>query len=165
MVFNQEQYYSAFIRFNETAIIIQTQSGNGLLAIDYMYQPHVLPLDIDDNMLGETLLKSLSSSRTLVLDSEEIIDFFDLTKGKERYENWVDYLHQSLDYKSKKALFKNMMSCSISLFNGMIEIAPSRHVKLHAWEGLDDDKTITLPLDSTPDEIGKGLRLAMSYCL
>ncbi|OOS23010.1 contact-dependent growth inhibition system immunity protein [Moraxella pluranimalium] len=165
MVFNQEQYYSAFIGFNETAIIIQTQSGNGLLAIDYMYQPHVLPLDIDDNMLGETLLKSLSSSRTLVLDSEEIIDFFDLTKGKERYENWVDYLHQSLDYKSKKALFKNMMSCSISLFNGMIEIAPSRHVKLHAWEGLDDDKTITLPLDSTSDEIGKGLRLAMSYCL
>lgn len=165
MVFNQEQYYSAFIRFNETAIIIQTQSGNGLLAIDYMYQPHVLPLDIDDNMLGETLLQSLSSSRTLVLDSEEIIDFFDLTKGKERYENWVDYLHQSLNYKSKKALFKNMMSCSISLFNGMIEISPSRHVKLHAWDGLDDDKTIILPLDSTPDEIGKGLRLAMSYCL
>ena len=165
MIFNQEQYYSTFVTFNETAIIIQTQSGNGLLAIDYMYQPHVLPLDIDDNMLGETLLKSLSSSRTLVLDSEEIIDFFDLTKGKERYENWVDYLHQSLDYKSKKALFKNMMSCSISLFNGMIEIAPSRHVKLHAWDGLDDDKTIILPSDSTPDEIGKGLRLAMSYCL
>lgn len=165
MVFNQEQYYSAFVRFNETAIIIQTQSGNGLMAIDYIYQPHILPLDIDDNMLGETLLKSLSGSRTLVLDSEEIIDFFDLTKGKARYENWVDCLHQSLDYKSKKALFKNMMSCSISLFNGVIEIAPSRHVKLHAWEGLDDDKTIALPLDSTPDEIGKGLRLAMSYCL
>lgn len=165
MVFNQEQYYSAFVKFNEKAIIIQTQSGNGLMAIDYMYQPHVLPLDIDDNMLGEALLKSLSGSRTLVLDSEEIIDFFDLTKGKERYENWVDYLHQSLDYKSKKALFKNMMSCSISLFNGMIEISPSRHVKLHAWEGLDDDKTIILPSDSTPSEIGKGLRLAMSYCL
>lgn len=165
MVFDQEQHYSAFVKFNETAIIIQTQSGNGLMAIDYMYQPHILPLDIDDVILGNTLLQALSDSRTLTPGSDESIEFFDLAKGKERYENWVDRLHQSLDYKSKKALFKNMMSCSISLFNGMIEISPSRHVKLHAWDGLDDDKTITLPSDSTPSEIGRGLRLAMSYCL
>lgn len=80
MVFNQDQHYSAFVKFNEKAIIIQTLSGNGMMAIDYIYQPHILSLDVDNDMLGETLLKSLSVSRTLVLNSEEIIDFFDFTK-------------------------------------------------------------------------------------
>lgn len=80
MVFNQDQHYSTSVKFNEKAIIIQTLSGDGMMAIDYMHQPHILSLDVDNNMLCETLLKSLSVSRILVLDSEEIVDFFDFTK-------------------------------------------------------------------------------------
>ncbi len=80
MVFNQNQHYSISVKFNEKAIIIQTLSGDGMMAIDYMYQLHILSLDVDNNMLCETLLKSLSVSRILVLDSEEIVGFFDFTK-------------------------------------------------------------------------------------
>ncbi|STZ74831.1 Protein of uncharacterised function (DUF1436) [Moraxella lacunata] len=58
-----------------------------------------------------------------------------------------------------------MMLCDVYLFDSVINIYPNRHVRLDAWDGLGKDKAVTLSLDSTPDEIGKGLRLAMSYCL
>ncbi|WP_375540356.1 contact-dependent growth inhibition system immunity protein [Moraxella nasovis] len=57
-------------------MIVQTQSGNGMMGLDYMYQPYILPLDIDDNMLGEILLKSLYNSRTFIVGSKEIVIFF-----------------------------------------------------------------------------------------
>lgn len=165
MAFNQEQHYTACVRFNEKAIIIQTMSGNGMMAIDHMYQPFILPLDVDDIALSNALLQALSNSRTFTQGSDESIDFFDLTKGEDRYENWVSHLCQSLGYKTKKSLLKNMMLCDVYLFDSVINIYPNRHVRLDAWDGLGKDKAVTLSLDSTPDEIGKGLRLAMSYCL
>ncbi|WP_375540349.1 contact-dependent growth inhibition system immunity protein [Moraxella nasovis] len=58
-----------------------------------------------------------------------------------------------------------MMLCDVYLFDGMINIYPNRHVGFDAWEGLDDDKTVTLPLDGISHEVGKSLRLVLNSCL
>lgn len=75
----------------------------------------------------------------------------------------VAHLCEKLGYKTKRSLFKNMMHCTVWLNNGRIKISPSRHVKLEAWDGIDEEDVI-LSLDNTPTEIGLGLRLALSRC-
>lgn len=106
----------------------------------------------------------MANSRTFVYGSAEDKDFFDPVKRRQRYDDWVAHLCEQLGYKTKRALFKNMMSCSIWLNNGRIEISPSRHVKLDAWDGMKDVEDVIVSLDNTPAEIGAGLRLALSRC-
>ena len=124
--------------------------------------PHILPLDTDNGTLGTTVLQALANSRTL--DNEvERIDFLKQESFKPRYEDWVANLCGNLGYKTRRALFKNMMSGDIWLHNGCLKISPSRHVKLEAWDAIDADDVI-LSLDNSPEEIGAGLRLALSRC-
>lgn len=125
--------------------------------------PHILPLDTDNETLGTTVLQALANSRTFVYDSSEDQDFFDTEKIRQRYEDWVANLCGNLGYKTRRALFKNMMSVDIWLHNGCLKISPSRHVKLEAWDAIDANNVI-LSLDNSPEEIGAGLKLALSRC-
>nr|WP_074894091.1 contact-dependent growth inhibition system immunity protein [Neisseria elongata] len=117
----------------------------------------------DNETLGTTVLQALANSRTFVYDSLEDQDFFDTEKFRQRYEDWVANLCGNLGYKTRRALFKNMMSGDIWLHNGCLKISPSRHVKLEAWDAIDADDVI-LSLDNSPEKIGSGLRLALSRC-
>ena len=162
MTFNQEQDYWAGYKVNERALIIQTWSGFGRYAPDHLYPPHILPLDADNETLGTTVLQALANSRTLDNEAERI-DFLKQESFKPRYEDWVANLCGNLGYKTRRALFKNMMSVDIWLHNGCLKISPSRHVKLEAWDAIDADDVI-LSLDNSPEEIGAGLRLALSRC-
>ena len=162
MTFNQEQDYWAGYKANERALIIQTWSGFGRYAPDHLYPPHILPLDTDNETLGTTVLQALANSRTLDNEAERI-DFLKQENFKPRYEDWVAKLCGNLGYKTRRALFKNMMSVDIWLHNGCLKISPSRHVKLEAWDAIDADDVI-LSLDNSPEEIGAGLRLALSRC-
>ena len=162
MTFNQEQDYWAGYKVNERALIIQTWSGFGRYAPDHLYPPHILPLDTDNETLGTTVLQALANSRTLDNEAERI-DFLKQESFKPRYEDWVANLCGNLGYKTRRALFKNMMSGDIWLHNGCPKISPSRHVKLEAWDAIDADDVILL-LDNSPEEIGAGLKLALSRC-
>ena len=162
MTFNQEQDYWAGYKANERALIIQTWSGFGRYAPDHLYPPHILPLDADNETLGTTVLQALANSRTLDNEAERI-DFLKQESFKPRYEDWVANLCGNLGYKTRRALFKNMMSGDIWLHNGCLKISPSRHVKLEAWDAIDADDVI-LSLDNSPEEIGAGLKLALSRC-
>ena len=162
MTFNQEQDYWAGYKANERALIIQTWSGFGRYAPDHLYPPHILPLDTDNGTLGTTVLQALANSRTLDNEAERI-DFLKQESFKLRYEDWVANLCGNLGYKTRRALFKNMMSVDIWLHNGCLKISPSCHVKLEAWDAIDADDVI-LSLDNSPEEIGAGLKLALSRC-
>ena len=162
MTFNQEQDYWAGYKANERALIIQTWSGFGRYAPDHLYPPHILPLDTDNGTLGTTVLQALANSRTLDNEAERI-DFLKQESFKLRYEDWVANLCGNLGYKTRRALFKNMMSGDIWLHNGCLKISPSRHVKLEAWDAIDADDVI-LSLENSPEEIGAGLKLALSPC-
>lgn len=164
MTFNQEQYYWVDYKANEKALIIQTWSGLGLTAVDHLYLPYILPLDTDNETLGIIVLQALKNSRTFVSGTVESKDFFDPTKRQLRYDAWVSYLCEQIGYKNKRALFRNMIGGSIFLYNGHIKISSTRHVKLEAWEGMKDVGSVILTLDNTPEEIGAGLRLALSRC-
>lgn len=165
MKFKADQDYWATCQANMKGIIIQTRSGLGMTMIDHLYPPDIFGYSVDDKMLGESVLKALSNSRTFIYGSPEDEDFFDLEKSQQRYDDWVAGLCEKLGYKTKRALFKKMKNCSIWLYNGRIEINPSRQVRLEAWDGINGVEDVVLSLDNSPEEIGAGLRLALSRCL
>lgn len=165
MQFNADQDYWATCKANTKGIIIQTRSGLRMTMIDHLCPPDIFNHSVDNEMLGNSILKALSNSRTFIYDSPECKDFFDLEKRKQRYDDWVAGLCEKLGYKTKRALFKKMKSCSIWLNNGRIKMSPSRQVKLEAWDGISGVEDVVLSLDNSPEEIGAGLRLALSRCL
>ncbi|HAW1086600.1 TPA: CdiI family contact-dependent growth inhibition immunity protein, partial [Escherichia coli] len=115
--------------------------------------------------LGEEILQALSDSRTLDV-LEDRVAFFDLEKSKEQYAAWIATLMEKYGYRTKRALFKNMKKVGIHLVNDVITIRPSFHEKLEAWSGnrINESDYVVLPADSSPTEIGSGLRLALSRC-
>lgn len=165
MEFNKNQDYWATCYSTPEFLSIETYSGLGRIRRDPQFESHLLPVDVEAERLGATVLKALSDSRTLNV-LEERIEFFDLNKGKELYAQWTAMLMEKYSYKTKKMLFKDMMSCGIHLFDDQITIRPSYHEKLEAWSGnrINESDYVVLPLKSSYEEIGLGLRLAMSRC-
>lgn len=165
MEFNKDQDYWANAFVTNDFLNIETYSGLGITRRDPLFPSRLLPLDIGDKSLGEKILQALFDSRTLT-ELADRVEFFDLEKGKEKYAIWIAMLMEKYGYKTKRALFKNMKKCGIHLVNNQITIRPSYHEKLEAWSGarINESDYVVLPVDSSPDEIGAGLRLALSRC-
>lgn len=164
MKFNKAQDYWVGCYSTNEFLLIETKSGLGMVSSDPLFPSHLLPPDADEQSIGETILQALSDSRTLTV--KECGTFFDREKGKEQYAAWIAMLMEKYGYKTKRALFKGMKNCGIHCVNGFITISPTRHEKLEGWgrtkgDGIED---VVLPVDSSPSEIGAGLRLALSRC-
>jgi hypothetical protein len=165
MKFNKDQDYWASAYHTKEFLCVDTYSGLGRVGRDPAFPPHLLPPDAEDKLIGEKILQALSDSRTLN-ELKERIAFFDLEKGKEQYAAWIATLMGKYGYKTKRALFKDMKNCGIHCVNGVITISPTRHEKLEGWgrtkgDGIED---VILPANSSPADIGAGLRLALSRC-
>jgi hypothetical protein len=166
MKFNQNQDYWASCYYTNKFLLIETQSGLGMVAADPLFHAHLLNPDEGDKCIGKTILQALSDSRTLT-SPEERVDFFDLQKGEIQYAAWISMLMDRYTYKTKKSLFSNMKHCIIHCSNGVITISPTRHERLEAWEGIGKDgrDKVKLSVESSPEEVGAGLRLALSRCI
>ena len=164
MDFTKQKWFYATVYKNQDFIHVGTYSGYSSIAIDLDGIQTVLPLDVSDEELGQVTLLALSKSR--VIDVSEIGTFFNIDNIKKRYDAWVADLMAKYNYKTKRALFKNMMQCSLRISDGILTISPTRHEKLEGWgwEGISDDDKVVLSVNSTTEEIGAGLRLAFSRC-
>lgn len=158
-----ENQYFASLYANEKAFIVQTKSGFRLLMLDTLFPPHILPPNVDDNLLGQAISQALKNSRTFKYGSEECKNFFDPVQRVQRYNQWVDHIRETLGYKTKSAFFRRMMMCGITMNSKEIIISPNKHIRSDAWEGIDE-KDIIMPADSNYVEIGQGAKQALSYC-
>jgi hypothetical protein len=149
-------------KINDKFISIIPYSGYSLSIADFTQPEFLLDPSISDGELGRAVLESLKNSRFLELEkSYELEDIC-----KENYSKWVVNLMEKYGYKTKKALFKNMLSCSVRLEDGILVIRPSHHEKLEGWGGNDETERnkVYVPFDAPPAEIGAALRLAFSRC-
>lgn len=149
--------------FNEDFYSIKTYSGHGMLKADPKGAQIILPPDADDNALGDAVLEALSKSRVISL--EECGAFFDLNQNKLDYENFVKKMMEQYGYKTKRAMFKKMLNCSISLVGDKITISPSVHEKLEGWSGDKDLADVVIPANSSAIEVGSALKLCFSRCV
>ena len=164
MDFTKQEYFCASIYKNQDFIEVKTYSGYRMTTSDPDGIQKLLPLDVSDEELGQVTLLALSKSR--VIDVSEIGTFLNRDNIKNRYDAWVADLMAKYNYKTKRALFKNMMQCSVEIRDGILTISPSCHEKLEGWgdKGLTKDDDVVLSVNSTTEEIGAGLRLAFSRC-
>ncbi|WP_162578042.1 contact-dependent growth inhibition system immunity protein [Variovorax sp. PBS-H4] len=157
-----QKWASAY--FNGDYYFVVTNSGYRGCARDPSGHEVHLVGSATDEQLGEGVLKALSGSRFLKM--EEIDEFFSLKEIMSNYENWVASLLKRYKYKTRRALFKNMMLCNITVVAETMEIGPTRHEKLEAWgqERDDEIEQVLLSADSSAQEIGKALRTAFDRC-
>lgn len=148
---------------NGDFISIETYSGYGIAIADPEASEHLLTPDVSEEVLGISILAALSASRIIDPDDDE---FFDNNRIDQHYKNWIQKMMELYGYKTKRALFKNMMSCGIQLDEGMITIRPSNHEKLEAWDGggIKPEEYVKISADSPPEEIGAALKLAFKRC-
>ena len=163
MDFTKQEWFYAEAYENQDFINISTFSGYNRRARDPDGENLSLSKDASNEELGQAALLALSKSRQI--EQSEIATFFDRDNVKQRYNNWVANLMDKYGYKTKRALFKKMMQCSIEIRDGVLTISPSIHEKLEGWGGgLPKSDDVVLPINSSPEEIGAGLRLAFSRC-
>lgn len=165
MEFERNRPYWASCYCTEKFILIETESGLGRTAVDPLFPPHLLPPDVDDKKIGETILKALGDSRLLTNQKDRAV-VFNLENGEKQYKAWLTNLINKYGYRSRRALFTDMKNCSIQIADGMLTITPMHHESLEGWEAtnLGDADKVNLSVGSTPLEIGAGLRLALSRC-
>lgn len=153
----------AGIKANGDFISIRAYSGYVLSLADPVFEEALLAADADEGLLGSAVLQALSHSRFLTLpESEEL-----RAAAAAHYEEWVANLLGRFGYRSRRALFKNMRSCSVESDGGRITIQPTRHQQLEGWGRSKHDAIEDVVLDAprSAAEVGAAVRLALARCI
>lgn len=155
----------AAAKFNNYFIYIETYSGFFNCLPDPEGKRFFLSRFSSDIELGARLIEALAVSRTV--DPKKSPDFFDI-RGRviKEYDEWVAQVMVKFNYQTRRALFKNMKSCSVDAVDGLITLRPSHHEKLEAWsgKGITQKDHVIISSSSPHEEIGAALRLAFSRC-
>ncbi|MCQ2995020.1 contact-dependent growth inhibition system immunity protein [Pseudomonas syringae] len=153
------------IKLNNEFIFIETYSGYLNCLPDPEGKRFFLSPSCTDRELGESILEALAVSR--MVDPKENPEFFDF-RGRVslQYSEWIAEVMIKFGYKTKRALFKDMKSCSADAIGGLITIRPTHHEKLEAWsgKGITEKDYVVILASSYVDEIGSAFRLAFSRC-
>jgi hypothetical protein len=114
-------------------------------------------------MLGVTLRQCLQKSRHI-----EMTDFQKMFKAgvfNQLDEERNQAAMQKYGYKTKRALYKNMMCCWVSIFDGKIEIAPSHHKSLDSYTATKDGpEPLVLDALISDAELGAALSEGFKRC-
>lgn len=149
--------------FNKEFFWIHTQAVGMISVGDPLVEPVYLVPDADDSMLGATLRQCLEKSRHI-----EMVEFQKMFKAgvfNQLDEDRNQVAMQKYGYKTKRALYKNMLCCWISVSDGQIEIAPSRQKSVDSYTATKEGPE-PLVLDASIDdaELGSALREGFKRC-
>jgi len=160
-----QHYPSASAKLNDRFMLIMTRYGCPGGLYDYSAASYFFSPDTEDNIgIGHAVLSALKASRPVSRD--EFDDIYALSMEGSQYNDFFSGVMKRFEYKTKRALFKEMRSVSIMIDGQNIKLSPSKHVKLQAWgrekgDGIED---VIIPFTSEPAEVGQALRLAFSRC-
>ncbi|WP_083196088.1 contact-dependent growth inhibition system immunity protein [Pseudomonas sp. AU12215] len=154
-----------YVKSNKDFTFLETYSGYWNFLPDPEGKKYLLSPSASDGEIGSAIYEAVSVSRQV--DPQSCPEFFDLMgRVAPEYAEWVNGLMKEFGYKTKRAMFKDMKSCAVELVGRSIVMQPSHHEKLEAWseKGISKDDYVVVSADSSPDQIGFALRLALSRC-
>ena len=126
-----------------------------------------LILPVDNYVLGEAIKTCLENSKELTNDEWDAIygtndnEFYKSMqeKSKDRIASQIE----KYGYKSEKAMYKNMNSCPLDVYDeDIIQILPFIHEKLTVW-GCPDI-SIKIRYDTPIEMLGATVRYAFTKC-
>jgi len=147
---------------NADFICIKSESGRGAMRLGSPETCVVLDRDVDDPALGRALRSQLAKSRHLTP-----MQLLEAVISVERlYKSWVTRMMEQFQYRNRRAMFKSMKACMVSLQAGGFVLRPLHHDKLEGWSRTKDDsiQDIDLPENVTPAELGAAVRQAFARC-
>lgn len=160
-----QKWASAY--FNGDVYIIKSKAGYGSCVHDPKgYEEH-LQATATDEEVGGAVVKAVAHSRFVRPDdAEEFEQLHSPTRIAADYASWVTSLLERHRYKTRRALFKNMDLCGVTVTGEEMEFTPMRHEKLEGWVGLELNRheSVLIPANSSFGDIGGALRLALSRC-
>jgi hypothetical protein len=150
---------------NRAFTYVETLSGYRAGLPDPRGLSTYLPAGSAPEALGVAVLTALAASR--VLHPSEDPEFFDM-RGRvvPGYESWVKATMAQYGYKSRRAMFRDMKSCSVERQSALLRMRPSHHERSETWsgEGLGLDSHVLVPADSAASAVGAALRVALERC-
>ncbi|WP_156529178.1 contact-dependent growth inhibition system immunity protein [Caballeronia udeis] len=149
-------------KMTEEFLCIVPQSGYRLAMAEPMATERLLTRDASAVEIGNAIQGALAESRFLSLKEASALSL----TAESRYSEWVQSLMDRFAYKTRRALFKNMKSCSVARSAERLVFVPSHHDKLDSWsrsvgDGIED---VIIPGTSSPSEIGAALIVAFGRC-
>lgn len=160
---NPRKWASAYL--NAKLLALDTCSGyRGTVADPAGAHYNFLP-DVTDDVLGAAALDCLALSR--FLDTPELrAELFHPDAVARDYAAWIERLMQFGDFKTKRALLKEMKCCEIEQDGDAITIEPTHHEKLEGWsgEGFTEADHVVISALEPPAAIGAALREAFRRC-
>lgn len=150
--------------FNGSFFWLHTQAVGMIAVGDPLVEPQYLAADANDAALGVTLRECLQKSRYI-----EMVEFQKMFKAgvfNQLDEERTKTAMQKYGYKTKRAFYKNMLCCWISVFDGKIEIKPTHHKSLDGYSGISNDgpEIQHLAVTCTDAELGAALREGFKRC-
>jgi hypothetical protein len=149
---------------NNDFLNVQTRSGYRSYVFDSDGENIFLPPDFNAVTLGESVLKALSKSR--IIDPKDFGVFFDRDRLQNQYNEWINYCKKTYGYKTKKAMFRDIKNLDIELYNRKIIMRPWHQEKPEIFGPTKNKEldNVIISTDSTPEEIGRAVHLALSRC-
>ncbi len=154
----------AEVVMNEKFFWFTTMSQGGMNYVEPVSPPRYLLSDADNEAIGEALRLTIAGSRKV--SAAEFVKFFNSGHIQQLTEERNKAAMQKYGYKTKRALYKNMLCCWISVFDGKIEIKPTHHKSLDGYSGISNDgpEIQYLPTTCTDAELGAALREGFTRC-
>ncbi len=152
----------ATVKFNGDFIDVTACAGYRACYLDpEAWSVQLSPAD-DDEKLGRAVLGALNASRFL----EPREAFTVQADAPKNYERWANTLVERFGYRSRRAMFGKMKSCSITRRGDLISFKPLKHQKLEGWsgDGITEGDVVVISADKPPVEIGVALRIVLGRC-
>jgi len=153
----------ASVSLNKEFFKLITMSQGMLQYAEPAVSPWYLPPSVEDELLGHTLRLALKASRRISV--EEFQKLFHSGVVQKNGEERNALAMKQYGYKSKRAMYKHMDNCSISVADGQIEIAPQHHNSLDGYSATTDGPhPLYIAETATDAELGAALREGFTRC-
>ena len=157
---------SIFIEVNCDFILV-TSLITGMLSMVNPDQDFIFnEVDISDLDLGRLIKEKLNESKEISF--EEFQAIFNSEKMEGLQKNLEEEMKKHYGYKNKKSIYKDMSSLSLEQDDLCITISPLHQDSLDGSTGisLPDNSPLEFKYDKniSDEELGKGVRQALTYC-
>lgn len=154
---------SAVVHFNDQYIEIISWNHGGASVINLDFTPIYLPVDVDMQSLGRSILIALIESKKVPPESIKEFIFSPITQSK--IESRTKFVMEQYGYKTKRKLFKNMRSVIVSLVSHQLEISPTHQDGLdYSFTDIDNFYDFILDKNCIDRVLGETVKLAYEKC-
>lgn len=150
------------VSINENFIELITFSTAGMSYADPDVPPAYLPVDADDEALGQAVWKALKASK--ILPGKEFMKIFNSGVVQKNIKEREALAMEKYGYKTRKAYWQKMESCWITHVDNKLKISPQRHKRMDDYEHISDAE-IYLPETASDAELGAALREGFRRCI